>query len=316
MGLMCRVLLVSRAGYYAWRRRLLSARAERRTRLITQIRQVHLESRETYGSPRVHRELKARGEKCCENTVAKLMRQEQVQSTVRRRFVVRTTDSRHAHAVAENLLDQAFAQERANQAWGADITYIATDEGWLYLAAVIDLYSRRVVGWATAEHLRAELCQDALAMAITQRRPPAGLLHHSDRGVQYACDDYQAVLASQDMRPSMSRTGNCYDNAVVESFFATLKTELVYASHYATRTQARQSLFEYIEVFYNRQRRHSSLGYVSPAEFEQVDRHKQKLHRDQATKGTGKRVEGARGRGDLRLPRKDPHRAAQPLLIH
>lgn len=266
--MMCRVLQVSRSGFYAWRRRAPSTQSKRRAQLTKQIQAAHAESRAIYGSPRVHAELKAQGVKCCQNTVAKLMRQHNIRSKTRRRFVVRTTNSRHDHPVAANTLNQQFEQQLPNQAWAADITYIPTGEGWLYLAVVIDLCSRKIVGWATADHLRAELACQALAMACLHRDPAAGLLHHSDRGVQYACSDYRSLLARQDARVSMSRTGNCYDNAVVESFFGTLKTELTHHEAFATREQAQQSLFEYIEVFYNRKRRHSALGYRSPAEYE------------------------------------------------
>jgi transposase InsO family protein len=200
--------------------------------------------------------------------VAKLMRAHDVRSKARRRFVPRTTDGRHDRPVADNVLAREFYPDRPNTAWAADITYIPTAEGWLYLAAVIDLCSRKVVGWATADHLRAELPVEALRMALTHRRPTGELLHHSDRGSQYASDAYQALLAEHGIEPSMSRVGDCWDNAVVESFFSTLKRELVHHERYADHEEARRSLFEYIEVFYNRQRRHSTLGYRSPAEFE------------------------------------------------
>jgi transposase InsO family protein len=265
---MCRVLAVSRSGYYAWQQRPDSPAAIRQAALVEQIQQIHEESRQVYGSPRVHRELAARGVKCSENTVAKLMRKTGVRSKMRKRFVVRTTDSRHAHPIAPNTLDRQFQQQQPDQAWAADITYIRTGEGWLYLAALIDLCSRKIVGWATGDSLAAGLVCQALQMALVHRRPQQTLLHHSDRGVQYACDDYQALLAAHGIQPSMSRTGNCYDNAVIESFFGTLKTELVHHEHYPTREAACQSLFEYIEVFYNRRRRHSAIGYVSPQEYE------------------------------------------------
>lgn len=265
---MCHVLRVTRSGYYAWCGRQPSARQQRQTALDEQIRQVHRQSRAVYGSPRVHRELQARGVACCENTVARRMRACGVRAKTHRRFVARTTDSRHAHPIAPNALDRQFRQARPNQAWAADITYIPTQEGWLYLAAVIDLCSRKIVGWATADHLRAELVCDALRSAVEQRRPGRHLLHHSDRGVQYACDEFQALLKRHGLRASMSRTGNCYDNAVIESFFGTLKTELVYHENYPTRSAARQSLFEYIEVFYNRKRRHSAIDYMTPTQFE------------------------------------------------
>ena len=268
MDLMCDVLEVSRSGYYAWRERPASGQAQRREQLVEQIKAAHEGSRQIYGSPRICAELRAQGVVCSENTVAKLMKSHGIRSKMRRRFVVRTTDSRHGHPLAANRLAQQFDVPLPNQVWAADITYIPTGEGWLYLAAVIDLCSRKVVGWAADDHLRAELPCAALQMALTHRRPSGPLLHHSDRGVQYACDEYQALLARHGIECSMSRRGNCYDNAVVESFFGTLKTELIHHHTYATRNEARLALFEYLEVFYNRKRRHSTLDYRSPAEYE------------------------------------------------
>jgi putative transposase len=265
---LCDVLEVSRSGYYAWLKRPVSARQKRREELTDQIRQVHERSRCTYGSPRVHAELADRQVSVCVNTIARLMKQAGLQSRIRRRFVVHTTDSNHGEPVAANVLDRQFAASGPNRKWCCDITYVPTDEGFLYLAAVIDLCSRKIVGWSMADHLRSELCLEALEMALHQRRPEQGLLHHSDRGVQYACESYRALLAEHGMEASMSRTGNCYDNAVMESFFSTLKTELIYHEHYATRAEACRSIFEYIEVFYNRQRRHSAIGYKSPETFE------------------------------------------------
>jgi transposase InsO family protein len=266
---MCRVLHVSRSGFYAWQKRSPSASAGRRSELGERIRQVHQQSRAIYGAPRVHRDLAAADVRCSKNTVAKLMRNAGLRSKTHRRFVVRTTDSRHGHPIAANRLARQFRQAALDQAWAADITYIRTGEGWLYLAAVIDLCSRKIVGWATSDSLAAEVSCQALEMALTHRRPRGPLLHHSDRGVQYACDDYQRLLEKHGLTASMSRRGNCYDNAVIESFFGTLKTELVHHETYPTREAARQSLFEYIEIFYNRQRRHSTLDYVSPYEYEQ-----------------------------------------------
>lgn len=270
LALMCRKLKVSRSGYYAWKDRPMSHRAKRRAELVEQIRQAHEGSRRIYGSPRVYRQLKDQGVACCENTVAKLMRIDGLASKTKKAFKIKTTDSRHDHAVAPNTLDQRFEQIEPNRTWAGDITYIPTRQGWVYLAVVLDLYSRRVIGWAMADHLKASLAIEALAMAIDQRRLPeeGSVLHHSDRGVQYACDAYRTVLEAHGIGCSMSRTGNCYDNAVVESFFGTLKTELTHHEDYLTRAQAMQSIFEYIEVFYNRQRKHSSLGYVAPAQFE------------------------------------------------
>jgi putative transposase len=271
LEMMCQVLSVSRSGYYAWLARQGNEpclREKRRVELVEKIRAVHEESGGVYGSPRVYEELKAKGEAVCENTVAKVMKQQDIHSITRRRFRVCTTDSNHAHRVAPNLLDRCFEQDLPNLAWCADITYIRTGEGWLYLAAVIDLCSRKIVGWAMADHLKASLCVEALEMAVAQRRPGEGLIHHSDRGVQYACGDYQEKLAELGMICSMSGRGDCYDNAVMESFFKTLKTERVYHENYATRQEAMASIFQYIEVFYNRKRLHSSLGYVSPAAYE------------------------------------------------
>jgi len=269
VNVMCRVLQVTRSGYYAWRKRAPSATAERRAKLTDQIRHVHERSRAVYGSPRVHRDLIAEDVRCSKNTVAKLMRAAGLRSKMHRRFRVRTTESRHAHPIAPNRLNRAFCQPQPDRAWAADITYVRTAEGWLYLAVVIDLCSRKIVGWATSDSLAADLCLRALRLAIEQRRPQNEVLHHSDRGVQYACDDYQGLLTRYGLQASMSRRGNCYDNAVAESFFGTLKTELVYHEHYTTQEVARQSLFEYIEVFYNRRRRHSSLGHLSPVEYEE-----------------------------------------------
>jgi transposase InsO family protein len=266
----CRVLKVSRSGFYAWLRRPPSSRQIRRAALIEKIKAVHQENRELYGSPRVHRALLIDGQIVCRNTVARLMRQERIRAKNKRRFVPRTTDIRHENPIAENLLDRDFAPGAPgpDRKWTADITYIPTRSGWLYLAAVLDLFSRRIVGWSMAGHMRTELVSDALGMALAARHPGNDLLHHSDRGVQYASDAYQKILADHGIEVSMSRSGNCYDNAVMESFWATLKTELVYQMDYATLEEARASIFEYIEVFYNRQRLHSSLGYVSPERFE------------------------------------------------
>ena len=220
LSALCEALGVTRAGYYAWHRRRgepPGPRAARQQELAERIRAAHARSRDTYGSPRVYHELKAQGVAVCENTVAKLMRQEGIRSVVCRRFKVRTTDSAHGHPVAPNVLDREFAADAPDRKWAADITYVATAEGWLYLAAVLDLCSRKVVGWAMADHLRAGLCTDALEMALKRRRPAEGLLHHSDRGVQYACSDYRDLLRSHGIECSMSRTGDCYDNAAVES---------------------------------------------------------------------------------------------------
>ena len=264
----CGVLEVSRAGYYAWRGRPPGARAKRRQELAAKVRAVHEQNRRVYGSPRVCAALRASGERVSENTVAKVMAEQQIRARARKKFVPRTTDSAHRGPVAPNLLGRDFAAALPDRKWAADITYVPTAQGWLYLAGVIDLCSRRVVGWSMADHMRVDLVSDALRMAIARRSPGEGLLHHSDRGVQYASDDYRHLLAEHGIECSMSGKGDCYDNAVMESFWGTLKTELVNHERYETREQARASIFEYVEVFYNRHRLHSSLGYLSPEQFE------------------------------------------------
>jgi len=264
----CEVLDVSRSGYYAWRDRPDSARAKRREELAEKVKAVHEHNRGVYGSPRVFQALKACGESVCENTVSKVMRERGIRAKSKKKFVPRTTDSRHQQPVAPNVLDRQFEAEMPDRKWAADITYVPTDQGWLYLAGVIDLCSRKVIGWSMADHMRTELVGDALGMALARRSPGEGLLHHSDRGVQYASEDYQHLLHSHGIECSMSGRGDCWDNAVMESFWGTLKTELVNHEHYQTREQARASIFEYIEVFYNRTRLHSSLGYLSPEQFE------------------------------------------------
>ena len=264
---LCTTLGVSRAGFYAWQARAPSAHAQTDERLGLEIAAIHGESRQRYGSPRVHAELVDRGQRTSRKRVARLMRHRGLAGRRRRRFRT-TTDSRHAFPVAPNILARQFAQEAPDVAWVTDITYIPTGEGWLYLAVILDLCSRFVVGWAMSERITRDLTVDALGMALVRRRPPPGLLHHSDRGSQYASGDYQQVLAAAGIVSSMSRRGNCWDNAVAESFFATVKVELVHDATWATRAAARAELFEYIEVFYNGQRRHSSLGYLSPRAFE------------------------------------------------
>lgn len=267
MLVMCRVLGVSRSGYYAWRTRPDSTRKKADRELTQKIRVVHGMSRGTYGAPRIHAELKADGIVCGRNRVARLMRHAEIRAKAARRFKA-TTNSRHRLPVAPNLLERRFAAGRVNRVWVADMTYIFTHEGWLYLAVIVDLCSRLVVGWAMDSRMTKELAVTALLMAVWQRKPGSGLIHHSDRGSQYASGEYQALLGQYAIRPSMSRQGDCYDNAVGESFFKTLKVELVYHCDYQSRQEARQSIFEYLEGFYNRRRRHSSLGYMSPVEFE------------------------------------------------
>ena len=264
----CEVLGVSRSGYYAWRGRPVSARGRRRQELAEKVKDVHEDNRRVYGSPRVHRALVAAGEEVSENTVAKVMRDNGIRAKGKRKFVPRTTDSAHSRPVAPNVLGRRFEADMPDRKWAADITYVPTDEGWLYLAAVIDLCSRKVVGWSMADHMRTDLVADALGMALARRSPGPGLLHHSDRGVQYASDGYRRLLAECGIECSMSGKGDCWDNAVMESFWGTLKTELVNHERYETRDHARASIFEYVEVFYNRHRLHSSLGYVSPEQFE------------------------------------------------
>ena len=259
---------VSRSGYYAWTRRPECARRARQQERTEKIRKSFEQSRRRYGSPRVTADLRAGGEKISRKTVEKLMKQAGLRVSRRRRFVPRTTDSSHDHPIADNKLSREFAADRPNQKWVCDITYIPTQEGWLYLAAVMDLYSRKIVGYSIRDHLKVELVAQAMTMAIGRRKPAAGLLHHSDRGCQYASVDYRQILTAHGIDASMSRRGNCYDNATMESFFGTLKTELVNDAEYATHEDAWVSLFEWIEVVYNRQRRHSSLGYLSPEAFE------------------------------------------------
>jgi putative transposase len=268
--LLCETLEVSPAGYYAWRERPTSARQQRRDALVVEIRAIHAEVKARYGSPRIHAELAARGRDCCVNTVAKLMRDHEIAAKTARKFRC-TTDSNHDLPVAENLLNRQFDPASPNEAWTADITYIPTREGWLYLAAVEDLYARRVVGWSMADHMQSRLVVDALELAVQRRLPDEGLLAHSDRGSQYASEHYQLLLAKHGIACSMSRKADCWDNAPMESFFASLKKELVHDADFALRAEARAAIVEYIEVFYNTKRRHSSLGYVSPAEYEQTE---------------------------------------------
>jgi putative transposase len=267
--LMCDTLGVSSSGFYAWLSRETSAAQIRRDSLLVEIRAAHAEAKGRYGSPRIHAELEGRGVECCVNTVAKLMHDNDIRAKTARKFR-NTTDSNHALPVALNVLGRQFDAGGPNEKWVADITYITTREGWLYLAAVEDLYSRMVVGWSMAEHMESRLVVDALEMAVQRRLPGEGLLAHSDRGSQYASEHYQRLLGGHGIACSMSGIGQCWDNAPMESFFATLKKELVHHEDYQTRAQARASIFEYIETFYNPKRRHSSLGYLSPANYERA----------------------------------------------
>jgi putative transposase len=272
VALMCRALGISRSGFYAARRREASARAREDERLRQRIGTIHHHSRRTYGSPRVQAELRVQGVRTSRKRVARLMREAGLCARTCRRRRTTTTDSRHAEPVAANLLERRFgvaSHGTLDRVWVSDLTYVPTREGWLYLAVVLDLASRRVVGWAMRSTLERSLTLDALRMALWQRRPAAGLVHHSDRGVQYAAGEYQRVLAAQGLVCSMSRKGDCWDNAVAESFFSTLEWELIGQADWHTRAEARRAIFDYIEVWYNRQRRHSSLGYRSPAEYEQ-----------------------------------------------
>jgi len=269
---MCRVLGVSRSGYYAWRNRAESPRAQANERLLVRIREEYQLSRKTYGSPRIHAALRSKGVPCSRKRVARLMRLEQIGARRARRRIPRTTHRNPEALPAPNLLNQDFSSPAPDRKWVSDITYIDTAEGWLYLASVLDLFSRRVVGWAMDKHMEASLVQKAWNMAVSQRQPSADLLHHSDQGSQYTSELYQQALAASHCQVSMSRVGNCFDNAAMESFFSTLKSECA-VQQFDTRAHARTTIFEYIEAWYNRQRLHSSLGYLSPVEFELKSRH-------------------------------------------
>ena len=266
--MMCRVLGVSRSGYNDWVDRPESTRAQHHQALTEKIRYFHQVSRETYGSPRIREDLLESGEQVGENTVALLMQRAGIVPKTVRKFRV-TTDSRKT-VPAPNHLEQQFTVAQPNERWVSDITFIPTREGWLYLAVIIDLYSRAVIGWAMDKRMKTELVTDALKMALMRRKVRSSLLLHSDQGSQYADADYRAMLASNGIECSMSRKGNCWDNAVAESFFHTLKTELVHHEDYRSRTEAKASIFEYIEVFYNRQRRHSHIGQMAPLAFEEA----------------------------------------------
>lgn len=266
---MCKVLGVSRSGYYAWRERPPSQREMANQALYQQIKAVYDESNGSYGSPRIYQALEKQGVRCSENRVARLMRLRGLKAHQAQRLF--TTTRRNAQdPVAPNLLDRDFEAERPDQKWLTDITYIPTQEGWLYLAAVLDLYSRRIVGWAMSRRMTSDLTRQALQMAIQQRRPTADLMHHSDQGSQYTAEDYQQILEDWGIQVSMNGVGSWYDNSPMESFFGTLKSECVYRETYGTRAEARGDLFSYIEAFYNRQRLHSSIEYCSPEEYEQL----------------------------------------------
>jgi transposase InsO family protein len=266
--LLCQTLAASRSGYYDWLRRAPSPRRARNAELLARIHVEHARSRETYGSPRITACLRRSGETISRNCVARLMREASLRGRQAKRYRVRTTDSNHAEPIAPNRLATQAEPTKPDQVWVTDLTYIPTDEGWLYLAGVLDLFSRRLIGWAMGSNLDTALPLAALMMALQQRQPAAGLLHHSDRGVQYASADYRRVIAAYGLIASMSRRANCYDNATMEAFWSTLKNELVYRHHFATHAQARTAIFDYIEAFYNRTRLHSALGYQSPLDYE------------------------------------------------
>jgi putative transposase len=265
--LLCELLEVSRSGYYAWIDRPAPRKKIADAQLVVEIKGALVRGRGAYGSPRVHRELRAHGIHVSKKRIERLMRENGLVARQKRRFV-HTTDSRHGYPIAPNVLDRNFDVQAANQAWVGDVTYIPTGEGWLYLAVLLDLFSRRVVGWATSATNDRDLALQALEQALRTRRPKRGLVHHTDRGSPYASDDYRSALDARGIIASMSRTGDCYDNAVAESFFATLKAEHVDHEDFATRAMGTASIGDYVERFYNTARRHSHLGYVSPIEFE------------------------------------------------
>jgi transposase InsO family protein len=272
VGVLCRMLRVRRSGFYAWRRRPESRRAREDKRLAVEVRAVFEANRRRYGSPRVHAELREAGCSVGRHRVARLLRAHGLQARKRRRFV-HTTDSQHALPVAPNLLDRHFEAAAPNQVWVGDVTFLPTLEGWLYLAVLIDLFSRRIVGWSMSDKNDEALTLSALGMAIDQRAPAPGLIHHTDRGTTYAATEYQDVLRRNGIRCSMSRKGNCLDNAVAESLFSTLKTECTARVTFPSRAAARREVFEYIATFYNPTRRHSRIGYKSPIEFERAAGH-------------------------------------------
>lgn len=269
VDVLCRTLRVSRGGYYAWVRGLSGKRQQADALLLKDIRQIYTDNDRNYGSPRVYRTLRQNGVSCSKDRVERLMRDNGLRAKQAKKFKV-TTDSKHKHPVARNVLAGRFKWECPNQAWVGDITYIPTDEGWLYLAVLIDLFSRRIVGWAMDKRINRQLTLRALHMATQRRRPPVGLIHHTDQGSQYASGDYQKALKSYGMICSMSAKGRCYDNAVAESFFHTLKVELVYDRSFDSREGAMSAIFKFMEVYYNQRRMHSWLDYVSPAEYEKI----------------------------------------------
>jgi transposase InsO family protein len=270
---LCRALRVPRSSYYARRRRVPGTRAVENQRLQKTLREIFESHRGVYGSPRLAACLQQQGIFCSRNRVARHMRALRLKARQKRAFRPKTTDANHSHPIARNLLATQPRPQQANRVWVGDITYVRTDQGWLYLAAVMDLYSRKIVGWSTSGSLETPLVKEALTQALRDRRPAPGLLHHSDRGCQYASSAYRALLHSHQVRPSMSAAGNCYDNAAMESFWSTLKTEWLHDRHFATADQARLAIFDYIETFYNPRRLHSALGYLSPVDFERTPHH-------------------------------------------
>lgn len=267
---MCKVLGVSKSGYCKWLNSEPSKRAVENKKITDQIRDIHQESKQTYGSPRITQQLRAEGIQVSRPRVARLMQQAKIRSKVKRKFVA-TTDSKHTHPVAENLLNRQFEPGQTDQIWVSDLTYIRTAEGWLYLTVIIDLCCRKVIGWALSKSLDAEsTCIAAWNMAVGQQAPQPGLIFHSDRGIQYACTEFRQLLKQHKVQQSMSRRANCWDNAVAESFFKSLKVEWLYGKRFANRAQAQLTVFEYIETWYNTRRRHSALGYMTPTEFEQL----------------------------------------------
>lgn len=274
LGDLCAALNVSRSGYYAWRQRPPSERAQANRALLATITLLHTRSRHTYGAPRIHRDLRAQGQRVGRHRVARLMRRGGLRGLQKRSWRPRTTDSQHDQPIAPNRLKVVPQPTQINHTWVADITYVPTAEGWLYVAAVMDLCSRRIIGWSAQSYLQTSLVKEALRQALVGRRPAPGLLHHSDRGVQYCSVEYRTLLKTHGLCASMSAKGHCYDNAAMESFWSTLKTELIYRRKWNTRAEAKLALFEYLETFYNRQRRHSALGYQSPVDFENQLLHK------------------------------------------
>jgi len=272
---MCEVLQVSDSGYYGHLKHKPSVSQQRRQSIAQAAARFYFDSNRIYGYRKVYEDLQCASIDCCRETVRRIMRRIGLYSRVKRRFV-HTTDSSHNMAVAQNILDRDFTADAVNTKWAADITYVPTEQGWLYFAAVMDLYSRRIIGWSMSGQIDSKLVTDALRMAISQRKPQAGLVHHSDRGVQYACEDFQEMLKSNGIICSMSRRGNCWDNACMESFFGSFKMEWMRDKKYISFEEAKKDIFKYVELFYNRRRRHASLGYVSPVEYEELSENKRK----------------------------------------